>query len=166
MIVKTLLRCATDTRGTRIEATAGEYSASWDYFDLIGDDGSTYAHRAAVQRLLALLGVDMHGPILVDAGEEGRGCRWVILNGPAMLEAAEKYAADNGLDQVATVHPVRMWTPMVPKIGTRVQLSPSYWPTVGQYATVVSREGKTGVWFKVRSETTGRTSKVSRSAIL
>lgn len=166
MIATTKLLPASNTRGTRVQATVGDYVASWDYFDLIGDGGSTYAHRSAVSRMLALLGSDVEGPVVIEAGEETRGYRFVVLNGPASLLQAEVKALGLGMPAGALLCPVRLWTPLVPEVGERVKLNPSYWPTVGQYATLVSREGKHGVWFKVRSESTGWTSKVSRGAML
>lgn len=161
---------ATNTRGSRISVTVGDehtaYATSWDYYDLLGDDHGKSVHRAGVYRMLALLGSDVEGPVVVDAGSTARGFQFAVLNGPASLQQAEIKALGLGMPAGSLLCPVRLWVPLVPEVGERVQLTPSYWPTVGQYATVVSREGKFGVWFKVQSESTGRTSKVSRGSML
>jgi hypothetical protein len=164
MIIQTTFLPATNTQGSRIRAKAGSYHATWGYYDLIGDShGSAYVHRNAVSRMLALLGVDVHGPVVVDAGEERDGYRFAILNGPASLRAAQEKAQTLGVDAGSLLCPVRLCTPLVPEDGERVQLAPHLWPTHGQYGTVVKRVGGTG--FRVALDT-GKTVTVSRGAIL
>jgi hypothetical protein len=163
MIVTTRILPATNTRGLRVKATAGPYSHTWDWHGLLGDSGSWQAHPAAVTRMLALLGVDVHGPVVVDAGEERDGYRFAILNGPASLRAAQETAQTLGVDAGSLLCPVRIFVPMVPETGERVQLAPHLWPTHGQYGTVVKRVGGTG--FRVALDT-GKTVTVSRGAIL
>jgi hypothetical protein len=163
VIVTTRTLPATNTRGTRVKATAGPYSHTWDYFDLLGDDGSAMVHRAAVTRILALLGADVHGPVVVDAGEERDGYRWVILNGPASLRAAAEKADTLGVDAGSLLCPVRLCTPLVPEDGERVQFAPDLWVHYGRYGTVVKRVG--GVRFRVALDS-GKTVTMSRGAIL
>jgi hypothetical protein len=163
VIITTKYSGPTNTRGSRVKATAGPYSHTWDYFDLLGEDGAAYVHRNAVSRMLALLGVDVHGPGVVDAGEERDGYRFAILNGPASLRAAQKKAQTLGVDAGSLLCPVRLCTPLVPENGERVQFAPHLWPTHGQYGTVIKRVGGTG--FRVALDS-GKIVTVSRVAIL
>jgi hypothetical protein len=163
MIITTRYSGPTNTRGSRITTTVGTYRHSWGYYALIGDSHGLAVHRNAVTRMLALLGIDVHGPVVVDAGEERDGYRFAILNGPASLRAAQEKAQTLGVDAGSLLCPVRIFVPMVPETGERVQFAPHLWPTHGQYGTVVKRVGGTG--FRVALGT-GKTVTVSRGAIL
>lgn len=173
MIISTKYLGPTDTRGGRVVATVSNhgietiYRATYDYHSLIGD-GSTYAHRAAAHRILAEIGADSLGPVLVDAGIERStrsGERYAVLNGPASLRAAETRAANLGVAASSLVCPVSMLAPAVPEDDDRVELVPGLWPHYGRHAVVLRRIGKYGTRFHLRIDD-GRETTLGRAKFL
>jgi hypothetical protein len=146
MIVTTKYSGPSNARGSRIIATVVGHDGPMYSQEFGWDHASSDNHGDAVRGLLAMIGSDVDGPVVVPAGSERNGYRWVILDGPGMVAAAERFAETNGVPAGSTVHPIGLMAPGVPVVGERVR---STNPGTG-CGTVTGRKGKSGVTFMVK----------------
>lgn len=119
MIIETAYYGPTNYRGSRIAAATGfgdwKVNAGYDY-------SASDAHRAALDTLLAEILPAGAVPVILTAGDtaNGKGYRYVILDGPATVDAGIAACDAAGVAHGSIIVPVHMSCPCKLDAGERV----------------------------------------------